>query len=168
WEEGSPHIGSTHGGNPIIPLVTEKSIVVQATRNRQAVIVNDTLNDPNWLPNEMMPDTRSEMAIPLIVGDELIGVFDIQSNEIDHFTDEDVSIQTTLASQVAVALQNARSFEEAKEQAEQESTINIISQRIQGTTSVEDALQVAVRELGRALGAKQASIQLNVGSKGTS
>ena len=101
----------------------------------------------------------------MIVGDELIGVFDIQSNELNHFTDEDVSIQTTLAAQVAVALQNARSFQQAKEQAEQESMINIISQRIQGTTSVEDALQVAVRELGRALGAKQASIQLDVGEK---
>jgi len=115
-----------------------------------------------------MPDTRSEMAIPLIVGDDLLGVYDIQSDETNRFTDEDVSIQTTLASQVAIALQNARSYEQAKEQAEQESMINVISQRIQGTTSVEDALQVAVRELGRALGAKQASIQLNVGSKGKS
>ena len=163
WEEGSTHTG-THG-DAMIPLSTEKSLVAQATRNRQAIVVNNVRLDPNWLPNKLMPETRSEMAIPLIVGDELVGVFDIQSDEIEHFSDEDVSIQTTLASQVAVALQNARSYEQAKEQAEQESTINIISQRIQGTTSVEDALQVAVRELGRALGAKQASIQLDVGAK---
>jgi len=163
WEEGSPHTNRSE--KHTIPLFAERSIVAQATRNRQAVVVNNVHADPNWLPNELLPKTQSEMAVPLIVGDDILGVYDIQSDELNRFTDEDVSIQTTLASQVAVALQNARSYQQAQQLAEHEALINVIGQRIQGTTSVEDALQVAVRELGRALGAKQASIQLNVGAK---
>ncbi len=163
WEDGSPHAESSE--EHTIPLFAERSIVAQATRNRQAIVVNNVHEDPNWLPNKLLPKTQSEMAVPLIVGDEILGVYDIQSDEINRFTDEDVSIQTTLASQVAVALQNARSYQQAQQLAEHEALINVIGQRIQGTTSVEDALQVAVRELGRALGAKQASIQLNVGAK---
>jgi PAS domain S-box-containing protein len=163
WEDGSTY--PEDGDKQKIPLSAERSIVAQAMRNRQAVVVNNVHEDPNWLPNKLLPKTQSEMAVPLIVGDEILGVYDIQSDELDRFTDEDVSIQTTLASQVAVALQNARSYQQAQQLAEHESLINVIGQRIQGTTSVEDALQVAVRELGRALGAKQASIQLNVGAK---
>jgi GAF domain-containing protein len=85
---------------------------------------------------------------------------------VNHFTDEDVAIQTVLASQVAVALQNARTYAQTQRQAEYEALINAISQKIQSTTSVENALQVAVRELGRALGASRTSVQLSLGKKG--
>ncbi|HQN43893.1 MAG TPA: hypothetical protein PLA25_07145, partial [Anaerolineaceae bacterium] len=66
-----------------------------------------------------------------------------------------------LASQVGVALQNARSFEQIQNQAVRESAVNLITQRIQSTTSVEDALQIAVRELGHALGMKPTSVILD-------
>ena len=115
------------------------------------------------MPNELLPDTRAEMAVPLMVGERVLGVMDIQSAELNRFTEEDVSIQTVLASQVAVALQNARTYAQTQRQAEYEALINSISQKIQSTTSVENALQVAVRELGRALGAARTSVQLNLG-----
>ena len=163
WEEGSPHAG-THE-DTAISLDTELSIVAEVARTRQASIVNDVRGDPNWLPNELMPDTRSEMAVPLIVGDNLIGVFDIQSNEVDRFTEGDIDIQTTLASQIAVALQNARSFQQAQKQADRETTLNIISQKIQSATSVEAVLQIAARELGHALNAPMTIAQLSMKDK---
>ncbi|HBY09048.1 MAG TPA: hypothetical protein DEH22_15185 [Chloroflexi bacterium] len=163
WEAGSSHTG-THG-DTLIHIDQEKSLVAQAARSQEPVIVNDVLNNPNWLPNELLPNTRSEMAIPLIAGNNLFGILDVQSNEINHFTQEDVSIMTTLASQVSVALQNARTYAQTQQQAENEAMINLISQRIQSTTSVENALQVAIRELGRALGAKRTNIQLGLPSQ---
>jgi sigma-B regulation protein RsbU (phosphoserine phosphatase) len=105
------------------------------------------------------------MALPLIAGDQVLGVLDVQSDAVGTFTDEDVSIQTTLASQVAVALQNAQAYARTQKQAEHEALINLISQRIQSTTSVENALQVAIRELGRAVGAKRTSVQLGGSAK---
>jgi PAS domain S-box-containing protein len=150
-----------------IPLDQERSLVARTARTRQGVIVNDVRAEAGFMPNELLPDTRAEMAVPLMVGERVLGVMDIQSDEVNRFTQEDVSIQTVLASQVAVALQNARTYAQTQRQAEYEALINSISQKIQSTTSVENALQVAVRELGRALGASRTSVQLNLGKKGT-
>ena len=76
------------------------------------MIVNDVRSEPDFLPNPDLPETRSEMAVPMIVGDKVLGVFDVQSDRVNGFTEEDANIYTTLASQVAVALQNARLYVE--------------------------------------------------------
>lgn len=160
WKAGDEHEG-THG-TTTIAINQEQSLVARAARTRQPVVVNDVRSDPGWLPNPLLPDTRSELAVPLLIGDELLGVLDVQSDEINHFTEEDVSIQTTLAAQVATALQNARSFARAQKQAEREALLNAISQKIQSATSVEAVLQIAARELGHALGAPRAIAQLSL------
>jgi GAF domain-containing protein len=90
----------------------------------------------------------------------VIGVFDIQSDQVGRFTESDVNIQTTLASQVATSIQNVRSFEQSKSQADLESLVNAIGQKIQRTTTVEDTLQTAIREVGLALGAARVSANL--------
>ncbi|MCS6870067.1 MAG: GAF domain-containing protein, partial [Anaerolineae bacterium] len=91
------------------------SIVALAARERRSVTVNDVTVDPNFLPNPLLPETRAELAVPLIVGEELLGVLDVQSDQVGRFTDEDVLIQTTLADQLAVAVQNARQFAQSQE-----------------------------------------------------
>ena len=157
YKEGDEHEG-THG-TASIPIEQEQSLVARAARTRQAVIVNDVRSDPGWLPNPLLPDTAAEMAVPMIVGDQMLGVLDVQSEHMNAFTDEDASIQTTLASQVATSLQNARSFADAEQRARRETRLNLITQKIQGATSIESALQIAAREVGRALNS-QASVQL--------
>jgi K+-sensing histidine kinase KdpD len=92
-------------------------------------------------------------------------VLDVQADRLDAFSQEDANIFTTLASQVATALQNARSFARAQKQAERESTLNVISQKIQSATTVEAVLQIAARELGHALGAPRTIAQLSVKDK---
>ena len=94
-----------------IPMDTEKSLVARAARERKAVIVNDVRAEPDFLPNPLLPETSAEMAVPMIVGDRVLGVFDVQSNTTG-FTEEDANIYITLASQVGVALQNARLYVE--------------------------------------------------------
>jgi GAF domain-containing protein/HAMP domain-containing protein len=158
YQEGDIHEG-THG-TAIIPLAQEQSLVARAARTRQPVIVNNVRNEPGWLPNPLLPDTASELAVPLIVGDQLLGVLDVQSDHLNFFSQEDANIQSTLASQVAVALQNARSFNQAQKQAERETAVNLITQKIQNTTSIESALQIAARELGHALGMKSTLVTL--------
>jgi len=95
-----------------IPIDAEKSCVALATREKKAIIVNDVRTEEGYLPNPMLPDTRAEMAVPMIVGDKVIGVFDVQSEMAGHFTEEDAKIYSTLAVQVAIALQNARLYVE--------------------------------------------------------
>ncbi|MDO9299948.1 MAG: GAF domain-containing sensor histidine kinase, partial [Anaerolineales bacterium] len=95
-----------------IQMDAEKSLVARATRERKAIIVNDARAESDFLPNPFLPDTRSEMAVPMISGDKVIGIFDVQSDVVGHFSQEDANIYTTLALQVAVALQNARLYVE--------------------------------------------------------
>lgn len=97
-----------------IPLSTPRSLVARSARERKGLVVANVKTDPSFLAHPLLPDTRSEMAVPLVVGKRLIGVIDIQSSEEDGFTPEDVNIQTTLASQIAVALQNAEQYEQTQ------------------------------------------------------
>ena len=100
------------------------------------------------------------MAVPMIVGNKLLGVLDVQSEKLNAFSDEDANIQTTLASQVATALQNTRSFLDTQRQAEREASVNFITQKIQSSNSIEEALQITARELGHALGMKPTLVTL--------
>ncbi len=95
-----------------ISMDTDKSLVARAVRERQAIIVNDVRSEPDFLSNPSLPETRAEMAVPMIVGDQVLGVFDVQSANLNGFSKEDASIYTTLASQIAIALQNARLYVE--------------------------------------------------------
>ena len=101
-----------------IRLNQKQSLVARAARTHQGVVVNDVQADPGFLANPLLPDTRAEMAVPLIAGDEVLGVLDIQAVEVDRFTEQDVQIQTTLAAQTAVSLQNARFFAQSQQAME--------------------------------------------------
>ena len=98
-----------------IPLDREQSLVARAAREKKGVTVNDVTTAPDFLPNPLLPDTHSEMAVPMMVGDQVIGVFDVQSEVVGRFTDADIAVQTTLASQIAAAVQSARSYTKVKE-----------------------------------------------------
>jgi signal transduction histidine kinase len=90
----------------------EKSLIARTARERKAIFVNNVRSEPGFLPNPLLPDTRSEMTIPMIVGDQMLGVFDVQSATTGGFSEDDVNIYTTLSAQVAVSLQNARLYVE--------------------------------------------------------
>lgn len=74
-------------------------------------IALDTGADAVFFENPDLPDTHSEMALPLRYGEEIIGALDVQSLEPDAFGEDDVEVLTTLADQVSIAIQNARQFE---------------------------------------------------------
>ena len=80
-----------------------------AALSRAPVLVSDVAHDPRYI--KVVEDVRSELAIPLLVKDRCIGVFDLESPELDAFTKAHVEILTLLASQAAVAIENARLYE---------------------------------------------------------
>ncbi|MBL8102503.1 MAG: PAS domain S-box protein, partial [Anaerolineales bacterium] len=91
--------------------INEKSIVGKVAQNGQAVIVNDVTVDPTHKFNPLLPDTRAEAAIPLRIGNRIIGAIDIQAKTVNAFTEDEIAVMQTLADQIAVAIDNARSFE---------------------------------------------------------
>jgi GAF domain-containing protein len=143
-------------------LAKGRGLVGRAAETNAVVLVPDTSKEPGWLPNELLPETKSEIAVPISVGTEVLGVVDVQHNIVNGLSEQDADLMQSIANQVAIALQNANVYIEAKRRADRETLIGSISQKIQSATTIEDALQVAIRELGHALNAKRSSVQLNL------
>ena len=98
--------------------VGEVGIVGYATGNREARIALDVGRDAVFFDNPDLPETHSEMALPLITGDELLGALDVQSKREAAFSDEDIAVLQVLADQVAIAIENARLFQRNQEMLE--------------------------------------------------
>jgi sigma-B regulation protein RsbU (phosphoserine phosphatase) len=83
-----------------------------AVRQKEPILVGDVSKDPRYV--KLIPEARSELVVPMIHKDRVVGVFDLNSTSLDHFTEEHVKILTPLASQVAVAVENARLYAELR------------------------------------------------------
>jgi PAS domain S-box-containing protein len=98
-----------------IPLDREASLVATAARTKEPVLVDDVTDDPTFMPNPLLPDTKTEVAVPAIAGGEVLGVFDVQHDEPHYFTEADLDVFQTLAGQIANAFQSAALLEEMTE-----------------------------------------------------
>jgi signal transduction histidine kinase len=100
---------------PDLNISDESSPVVRASRGAVPVVVHDVRKEPGYVADPVSSDARSELAIPLIVGETVLGVLDLQSELPSRFSENDIRIHTTLGAQVAVALQNATLYAEQLE-----------------------------------------------------
>lgn len=95
------------------------SVIGQVTEQGRIVVARDTAASQVHRRNEFLPDTRAELAIPLRLGDEVIGALDVQSRQADAFDDDLINVLQTMADQLAVAIQNARLYQEAMRRADE-------------------------------------------------
>ena len=99
-----------YGEKVEVPRVSlGEGVVGYAALHKEAVLVPDVAEDPRYI--NVVADVRSELAIPMLLKDRCIGVLDLESPELDAFTKRDVEILSLLASQAAVAIENARLYE---------------------------------------------------------
>jgi PAS domain S-box-containing protein len=99
--------------------IGSKSTVGEATRTGEIVVVNDTTSTSLHRPNPLLPETKAEAAFPLKIGDRIIGALDIQSTEENAFTEDDIAILELLTDQIAVGIDNARSYNLAQQAVEE-------------------------------------------------
>ncbi|MBC8492772.1 MAG: GAF domain-containing protein, partial [Chloroflexi bacterium] len=109
-----------------------------AVQSRRPVRVGDVTKDPRYV--EHVLETRSELDVPLLVGDELIGVLNVESPRYNAFSEEDERLAMTLASQAAVALYNAELFQRTQEQLEQRKALHEIARDITSVLKVDELL----------------------------
>ncbi|MDX1687508.1 MAG: GAF domain-containing protein [Candidatus Promineifilaceae bacterium] len=138
-----------------------QGLVGRAAVNREVVLEPDVAQAPGWLSNPLLPETKAEVAVPIIAGDEVLGVIDVQHDVVDGLGQSDAELVELIASQVAVALENARLVEATRERAERATMVSAIGQKIQRALTVEEVLRVAAQELGQAFAVESASVQLS-------
>ena len=135
-------------------------LVGRAADTNMVILVPDTSREDGWLANPLLPDTKAETAVPIAIGNDVLGVLDVQHNIVNGLQQEDADLLQSVANQVAVALRNARLYKETQQRAQNEALLRSINQKISSTTDMETAMKVAIRELGEALGTKQTIVRL--------
>ena len=95
--------------------IGQEGVVGYSVAEKKARIALDVGEDAVFFDNPELPNTHSEIALPLLIGNNVIGVLDIQSEEVGAFSDEDIEVLSTLADQIAVAIENARLFAQSRE-----------------------------------------------------
>ncbi|MCL4870896.1 MAG: GAF domain-containing protein [Anaerolineae bacterium] len=146
-------------------LAMGQGLVGRAAATNTSILIPDVSQEPGWLPNPLLPETRAEIAVPISLGGQPIGVLDVQNNTINSLTSSDVDLLQALANQVAIAIQNARLYAQAQQQAERAAFLNDVSQKIQNATTIERVVKIAAQELGQLLGADQTIIQIGTDTK---
>jgi phosphoserine phosphatase RsbU/P len=112
---------------PAVPM--GEGIVGHAALTREPVLVSDVSKDPRYI--NAVPDARSELAVPMLLQDKCIGVFDLESPELDAFTKRHVELLTLLASQAAQSVENARLYEAISENEDRMEKELRFAQRVQ-------------------------------------
>ena len=139
-----------------------QGIVGTAAATREAVRVSDTQNDPRYI--KAVEAMRSELAVPLIVRNQVIGVLDIESTQLDYFTLEQQEVLTLLASRLATAVENARLFERARSQADTLLLLNEVGREASSILDVEALLRRAAELVKRLIDYQIMSIMLYDGA----
>ncbi len=108
--------------------VGSRSVIGRVTSTSHAVVVNDTHLPPSddrpHIPNPLLPDTRAEMALPLVIGEEVIGALDLQSDTPNVFTEEDQQVYQLIADQIAISLYRTRLLRQSDERIHQIELLN--------------------------------------------
>ncbi len=140
--------------------VGSKSIVGFVSGRGEQLVVNDTSKDATYYANPLLPDTRAEAAIPLKVGDRILGVLDIQSTKSYSFSEDNLRSLQILADQLAVAVVNTELFAETQEHLSQHRLLHHITTTAASGTTLEEALESAVNGLQVTLGGDRVTILL--------
>ncbi len=109
--------------------VGSRSVIGRVTLTGEIIIARDTDRDTRHAHNELLPNTRAEMALPIMDGTEIIGALDVQSVHANAFTEIDVRALEVLAGQLATAVRNARLFEAETARTEENKRLYITSER---------------------------------------
>jgi diguanylate cyclase (GGDEF)-like protein len=138
---GELHVRSHAGyeGAASNPLPAGVGLIGAAASSRRPVYAPDVSKDPRYFAG--ISTTKSELALPLVVRDEVVGVLDCQSEQLNFFDAETIDLLTLFSTQASVALQNARLYSQEQRKAAQLEAINLIARQTTAVLEIDELLQ---------------------------
>ncbi|MCI0397763.1 MAG: SpoIIE family protein phosphatase [Chloroflexi bacterium] len=143
-----------------VRLAPGQGLIGTAVATGQSTLSNNTLTDERFLIGPVSAGTRSEIAIPLIVDEELLGVLDVQSQELEAFTSREQTVLEALAAQVAIAIHKAHQFALQREQAWLTTAQLQVAEATSQSASLEELVETLVRLTALLVGVDQCAILL--------
>jgi putative methionine-R-sulfoxide reductase with GAF domain len=158
-------IGRKMVAEPHRLLVGGESMVGWVCQHRKPRIALDVGADAVHFDHPLLPHTRSEIALPLRVGDRLLGALDVQSVEENAFGNDDLRALQGMADLVAITLENARLFATTRKGTRHQRIVTAISERVQQAVSVDETLALTLEELSDTFDLARATICLGTESE---
>ena len=169
-EENSNRIifeGATHAALHNRHVHVGQGIIGWVVENGELLNVPDVTRDERYWPMASLPQTQSELAVPLIFGEEVIGAIDVESDQAAAFNDEDIYTLRTLADQIAVAIHEARLYAAEREQAWIATALLQVADATGHATSLEEVLDTVVRITPLLSGVERCGVMLADGEPGS-
>ena len=151
-------VGYPHEAAERIRVKVGEGVTGIAAQRREAILVNDVTQENRYI--SAVPNVRSELAVPLIVKNRLIGVLDLESPEPDHFTEEHKRLLTLIASRMAVGIENARLYTRTTRQARSLVLLNEIARELTSILNLDELLKRIAELLARLIDYQMFSILL--------
>ncbi|MBN1487522.1 MAG: GAF domain-containing protein, partial [Anaerolineae bacterium] len=129
----------------------------------QPILLSDT-RECNYY-TAFDPAIRSELAVPMVVNNQVIGVFNVESEQLDAFAQHDVQVVTALANQAAIAIHNAQLYKEVEDKRQSSAILAEMSQLVNSTLELDQVFDLALENLGQLVPCDSSSILLAKGSE---
>ncbi|MCB9145493.1 MAG: GAF domain-containing protein [Anaerolineales bacterium] len=135
-----------------IPLDAQKGIMSWVARNGLTILANDVSKDERYIASPLPPkNTRSELCVPLIFDDRVMGILDIQSDKINTFTDDDRVMFEAVADTMAAAIRNADLYRSEQWRRQVADSLRDVAGLVSGNAGLEEVLEMILAELDRNL-----------------
>jgi phosphoserine phosphatase RsbU/P len=142
------------GSPPLLPVSVQigQGIIGHVAQTGERVVVNNVESDPLYRKIDILPDTKSEAALPLMVETRVLGVLDVQSNRINDFTETDILVLQALADNIAKAVESARLYGDIQRRANQLTVVAEVSNAITSILDYDDLIKEVVKLVHQNLG----------------
>jgi signal transduction histidine kinase len=143
--------------------IDKGSIIGWVSVHHRPVCVGDVLQDKRYIRSEMLPETRSELALPLEVGQELLGVLDMESQKPEAFSEESIPFLQLVADQVAIAINNALLYQHEKSRRNLAETLYNVGRALSSTLNPSEVLSLILERLAEMVPFDRAAVLMRQG-----
>ena len=143
-----------------VEVSQQEGIIAWVAESGEPLLTNDVSAEPRYRRADILPETKAELAVPLKVEQRIVGVLDVQSNEVDAFGRDDLFVLQTLADQVAIAIEDARLYTDRQEEAWSSTALLQVAQAVSRLDSLDEILKTTVRLTPTLVGVDRCSVVL--------